>query len=105
MRKSISQSNPLFERGRFRIMAYLAGIASKDTTFNEIKRELCFTQGNLSVQLQILQKSGFIRITKDFYANKSRTTINVTDKGIEQLKNHLEEMQSILVNLNKGAKK
>ena len=104
MSRKAGKASPLFEQGRFRIMAYLAGPASKAVTFNDVKRDLEFTQGNLSVQLQKLKQLGYIRITKDFHDNKPRTTVNVTDKGVLHLKLHLEEMQSILKSLNKGVK-
>jgi DNA-binding MarR family transcriptional regulator len=66
-------------RLRLGIMAYLAGAEVAD--FNELKRVLDATQGNLSVHLRKLEDAGYVAIEKSFLARKPLTRIRLTDAG------------------------
>jgi len=66
-------------RMRLGIMAYLASAEVAD--FNELKRRLEATQGNLSVHLRKLEDAGYITIEKSFLGRKPLTRARITPAG------------------------
>ncbi len=66
-------------RMRLGIMAYLASADVAD--FNELKRLLEATQGNLSVHLRKLEDAGYIAIEKSFLGRKPLTRARITPAG------------------------
>jgi DNA-binding MarR family transcriptional regulator len=66
-------------RLRLGVMAYLANAEVAD--FNELKRVLQATQGNLSVQLRKLEDAGYVGIEKSFMGRKPLTRIRITPAG------------------------
>lgn len=66
-------------RMRLGIMAYLANAEVAD--FNELKRALDATQGNLSIHLRKLEDAGYIVIEKSFLARKPLTRARITTAG------------------------
>jgi DNA-binding MarR family transcriptional regulator len=66
-------------RMRLGIMAYLAGAEIAD--FNELKRLLQATQGNLSIHLRKLEEAGYIAIDKSFLGRKPLTRARITPAG------------------------
>ena len=63
-------------RMRLGIMAYLANAEVAD--FNELKRVLEATQGNLSIHLRKLEDAGYIAIEKSFLGRKPLTRARLT---------------------------
>jgi DNA-binding MarR family transcriptional regulator len=66
-------------RMRLGIMAYLANAEVAD--FNELKRVLEATQGNLSIHLRKLEDAGYIAIEKSFLGRKPLTRARLTPAG------------------------
>lgn len=66
-------------RMRLGIMAYLANAEVAD--FNELKRVLEATQGNLSIHLRKLEDAGYIAIEKSFLGRKPLTRARLTAAG------------------------
>ena len=66
-------------RMRLGIMAYLASAEVAD--FNELKRVLDATQGNLSIHLRKLEDAGYIAIEKSFLGRKPLTRARLTAAG------------------------
>jgi DNA-binding MarR family transcriptional regulator len=66
-------------RLRLGIMAYLANAEVAD--FNELKRVLEATQGNLSIHLRKLEDAGYVAIEKSFLARKPLTRARITQAG------------------------
>ena len=84
----------IHQRTRLAIMATLAGIDSLD--FNELKGRLGLTDGNLSAHATALEQAGYVKITKSFKGKKPRTTLAMTAKGREALRNYVNLLQGIL---------
>jgi DNA-binding MarR family transcriptional regulator len=81
-------------RLRLGIMAYLAGAEVAD--FNELKRILDATQGNLSVHLRKLEDAGYVTIEKSFLARKPLTRIRLTEAGRKAFAAYLDAIGKLV---------
>ena len=76
---------------RLAIMSILVSSESADFTF--LKEKTAATAGNLSVQIDKLEKAGYIKVKKTFKGKRPLPTCSVTAKGIkafEEYVNHLK---------------
>lgn len=71
-------------------------VAVEEADFNYLKEKTESTAGNLSVQLDKLNKAGYIQITKEFVGKKSRTTCRMTDEGRKALEEYIADLKSYL---------
>jgi DNA-binding MarR family transcriptional regulator len=83
-------------RMRLGIMAYLADAEVAD--FNELKRALDATQGNLSIHLRKLEDAGYIAIDKSFLGRKPLTRARLTEAGRKAFADYLEAMAGLVGN-------
>ena len=81
-------------RMRLGIMAYLADAEVAD--FNELKRVLEATQGNLSVHLRKLEDAGYISIDKSFLGRKPLTRARLTEAGRKAFADYLETLAELV---------
>lgn len=81
-------------RIRLGIMAYLARNQVAD--FNELKKALDATQGNLSVHLSKLEDAKYVRIEKGYLGRKPRTRVHLTPKGRKALDDYLKQLTELL---------
>lgn len=81
-------------RLRLGIMAYLAGAEVAD--FNELKRVLEATQGNLSVHLRKLEDAGYVAIEKSFLGRKPLTRVRLTDAGRKAFASYLDAIGKLV---------
>ncbi len=51
------------------------------SSFNDIKAELELTDGNLSVHLSVLERTGLVALAKAFVGRRPCTTASLTDGG------------------------
>ena len=84
----------IHERVRLAIMSALA--SRGEVTFPELKEMLELSDGNLSVHAGKLEEHGLIRVVKDFYARKPRTTFIITEEGRAQFRKYLAELERML---------
>jgi len=87
-------------RMRLGIMAYLADAEVAD--FNELKRALDATQGNLSIHLRKLEDAGYIDIDKSFLGRKPLTRARLTEAGRRAFAGYLEAMDGLVGNAGRG---
>jgi DNA-binding MarR family transcriptional regulator len=83
------------------ILTYLASADNLRAAFTELRDQLGFTAGNLSIQLKNLEDAGFVRIEKSFVDNKPYTEIQLTPQGEAALQAYLEEMEQLILKLKK----
>lgn len=88
-------------RMRLGIMAYLADAEVAD--FNELKRVLEATQGNLSIHLRKLEDAGYIAIDKSFLGRKPLTRARLTEAGRQAFAEYLEAMAGLVGKQARGA--
>ncbi len=87
--------NPLLHSElRLAVISLLISVESADFVY--IKEQTKATAGNLSVQLDKLQKAGYINIEKGFKGKMPRTTCSITPKGISAFEEYVFALRSYL---------
>ncbi|MFC5626385.1 winged helix-turn-helix domain-containing protein [Algoriphagus winogradskyi] len=79
---------------RLAVMSILISVESAEFTFLKEKTES--TAGNLSVQLDKLDKAEYIRITKSFKGKRPLTTCSVTQKGVRAFESYVENLKNYI---------
>lgn len=81
-------------RLRLGVMAYLSGVETAE--FNELKRRLSATDGNLSVHLRKLEDAGYVAIEKGYAGKKPLTTVTLTEAGRAAFIAYLDAMSRLV---------
>ena len=84
----------IHERMRLGIVSALA--ANQSLTFNELKKLLKTTDGNLSVHARKLEEAEYISCTKSFEGRMPRTEYKLTDAGRRALEKYLNHMEALI---------
>lgn len=79
---------------RLAVMSLL--LAVEETDFVYLKEKTCATAGNLSVQLEKLEKAGYIRTKKEFVGKKTRTACRITETGRKALEDYVDALKGYL---------
>lgn len=79
---------------RLAVVSILIGVEEADFVY--IRTETGATAGNLSVQLDKLQKAGYITIEKGFKGKMPRTTCRITEQGREAFNLYVEALRSYI---------
>ena len=79
---------------RLGVMSILLGVDEADFVF--LRQETGATAGNLSVQLDKLQKAGYIEIEKTFRGKMPCTLCRITDEGIKAFEKYVEALRSYM---------
>ena len=81
-------------RVRLSIMAYLSGAGSAD--FNELKKKIGGTDGNLSVHIRKLEDAKYIRVEKKFSGRRPLTICHLTKKGRAGWIAYISRMEALM---------
>lgn len=84
----------IHERMRLGIVSALA--ANESLTFNDLKKLMNTTDGNLSVHARKLEEGGYIACTKSFEGRLPKTEYKLTSAGRSALENYLSHMETII---------
>jgi len=84
----------IHERVRLGIVSALA--ANEFLTFNDLKRLLEITDGNLSVHARKLEDAGYVSCTKSFEGRMPRTEYRLSDSGRKALEKYLDHMEALI---------
>ena len=84
----------IHERMRLGIVSALA--ANDSLTFNDLKKLMNTTDGNLSVHARKLEEGGYIACTKSFEGRLPKTEYKLTIAGRRALENYLSHMETII---------
>ncbi len=84
----------IHERMRLAIVSSLA--VGDSLSFNELKRLLDTTDGNLSVHARKLEDAGYVACTKSFDGRVPRTEYRLTATGRRALKRYLSHMEALI---------
>ena len=84
----------IHERIRLGIVSALAANAS--LTFNDLKRLLKTTDGNLSVHARKLEEAKYIACTKSFEGRVPRTDYALTATGRRAFEKYLDHMEALI---------
>jgi DNA-binding HxlR family transcriptional regulator len=78
-------------------LGIVSGLAINDTmTFNELKRLLQTTDGNLSVHARKLEEAQYIACEKYFEGRVPRTEYRLTSAGRKALEIYLDHMEALI---------
>jgi DNA-binding MarR family transcriptional regulator len=84
----------IHERIRLGIVSALA--ANDCLSFNDLKKLLKATDGNLSVHARKLEEAGYISCTKSFEGRMPRTEYRLTAHGRRALERYLDHMEALI---------
>src|SRR4051794_41691046 len=82
------------ERLRLGILSALS--VNDSLTFNELKKLLDTTDGNLSVHARKLEEAGYVTPTKSFEGRIPRTDYRMTTAGRRALERYLDHMEALI---------
>lgn len=83
------------EPNRLAIMSALCA-EGRGLTFRELKEKCLLTDGNLNRHLKALDDAGAVRIDKRFVDAKPRTTVFISEQGIERFTEYLDALTTVL---------
>ncbi len=84
----------IHERMRLAIVSALA--VNESLTFNELKRLLDTTDGNLSVHARKLEEALYITCTKSFEGRLPKTVYRLSPSGRAALERYLDHMEALI---------
>lgn len=84
----------IHERVRLGIISALA--VNDVLSFNDLKKLLEITDGNLSVHARKLEITGYVKCSKSFVGRQPRTEFNITSSGRRALDGYLQQMESLI---------
>ena len=84
----------IHERIRLGIVSALA--VNESLSFNDLKKLLRTTDGNLSVHARKLEDAKYIACTKSFEGRMPRTDYSITSLGRRALERYLDYMESLI---------
>src|SRR5580700_9609114 len=84
----------IHERLRLGILSALS--VNEALTFNELKKLLDTTDGNLSVHARKLEEAGYIGCAKSFEGRMPRTDYRLTAAGKRALERYLDHMEALI---------
>jgi DNA-binding HxlR family transcriptional regulator len=90
----------IHEKLRLGIVSALA--ANEPLTFNDLKRLLDATDGNLSVHARKLEDAGYIACSKTFDNRMPRTEYRLTADGRQALAKYLDHMEALIRAVRQG---
>jgi DNA-binding HxlR family transcriptional regulator len=84
----------IHERMRLGIVSALA--ANDSLTFNDLKRLLKTSDGNLSVHARKLEEANYVSCTKTFEGRMPKTEYRLTAQGKRALERYLDHMEALI---------
>ena len=84
----------IHERLRLGILSALS--VNDSLTFNELKKLLDTTDGNLSVHARKLEEAGYVSCTKSFAGRMPRTDYRLAAAGRRALERYLDHMEALI---------
>ena len=87
--------NPLLHSElRLAIVSTLISLEQADFVF--LKKQTAATAGNLSVQIDKLQKAGYITVEKSFRGKMPCTVCRITPEGINAFEEYVEALRGYI---------
>ena len=87
------------ERLRLGILSALA--VNESLTFNDLKKLMETTDGNLSVHARKLEEAGYLTCTKSFDGRMPRSDYRLTATGRRALDRYLDHMEALIQAMRK----
>ena len=90
----------IHERMRLGIVSALA--VNESLSFNELKKLLQTTDGNLSVHARRLEEANYVECTKSFEGRMPRTEYKLTAAGKKAFERYLDHMEALIQAMRDG---
>ncbi len=88
--------NPLLHSElRLAVMSLLMSVEEADFVY--IRQQTGATAGNLSIQVDKLNKAGYVEVNKTFKGKMPCTTLKITPEGIKAFEEYVEALKSYIV--------
>lgn len=95
MKNPILGLNRIFDnRVRLGVMSVL--VVNEEISFNDLKKMLEVTDGNLATHLVTLEENGSIKVRKGFIGRKTNTTYSITTSGEQAFKEHVKALEGMI---------
>ena len=95
MKNPIENLNKIFDsRIRMGVMSIL--IVNEEVSFNDLKKMLDVTDGNLASHMVNLEENGYVKVHKGFIGRKTNTLYSVTKAGEKAFKSHLDALEKMI---------
>ncbi len=91
----------IHERMRLGIISALA--VNESLTFNELKKLLQTTDGNLSVHARRLEEAQYVECSKTFEGRMPKTEYRLTGAGRKAFERYLDHMEALIQAMREGA--
>jgi DNA-binding MarR family transcriptional regulator len=98
--KAVNLDAVIHERVRLAIISALA--VNDELSFNDLKKLLEITDGNLSVHARKLEVAGYVKCSKSFVGRQPRTTFRLSPAGRRALESYLGQMESVIRSARKS---
>lgn len=98
--EAVSLDSVIHERVRLAIISALA--VNDELSFNDLKKLLGITDGNLSVHARKLEVAGYVKCSKSFVGRQPRTTFRLNAAGRRALESYLQQMESVIRSARKS---
>ncbi|MGH8005122.1 MAG: winged helix-turn-helix domain-containing protein [Limisphaerales bacterium] len=99
-RPAESPERLLQERFRLGILSALA--VNPALSFNDLKKILKTTDGNLSVHARRLEEAGLVKCIKSFAGRIPKTEYKITEAGRKALERYLDGMEKLIAAMKNG---
>ena len=84
-------------------LGIVSALAVNDTlSFNDLKKLLKTTDGNLSVHARKLEEAGYVACKKSFEGRMPKTEYRLTPPGRRALERYLDHMEAIIQATREG---
>jgi DNA-binding HxlR family transcriptional regulator len=93
-RTALDLDRLIHERMRLGIVSALA--VNDHLSFNDLKKLLQTTDGNLSVHARKLEEAGYVTCEKYFEGRMPKTEYRLTNPGRQALQRYLDHMEAII---------
>ena len=97
--RAVDGAPPAFDRlihERMRLAIVSALAVNQSLSFNDLKRLLKTTDGNLSVHARKLEEAQYITCTKSFEGRIPKTEYRLTAAGRQALERYLDHMEALI---------
>ena len=82
---------------RLKILAALKPLPAHELLeFVRLRDMLKASEGNLCAHITTLEKAGYIKVEKDFFANRPRTRVAMTRLGRKEFQVYVDHLREIL---------
>ena len=88
--------NPLL-RSELRLAVMSLLITAEEADFVYIRQQTGATAGNLSIQIDKLNKAGYVEVTKTFKGKMPCTLCKITPLGIQAFEEYVEALKSYII--------